>query len=271
MRSVTIRFYGELRELLPPAGRDGTVRREFRGRVPAKDLVESLGVPHPEVALLLVGGASVPLDHRLEGGETVSVFPVFRRLDVSGVSRVPVAARPPSPGRFAVDRHLGKLARGLRLLGFDTLWQKDRAENELAEEAARQGRILLTRDRELLKRSRVRYGYLVRASHPDRQLDEVAERFLLLGKARPFRRCLCCNGRLVPVPAEQVAACIPPGVRQTCDDFTRCRECKRIFWKGTHYREMVRRYRHLFPGEAGPSGRRDSRASSYSGPRSNGF
>ena len=201
-----------------------------------KDLVEAMGVPHTEVDLLLVDGRSVDLGYRLRDGDRVSVYPVFEAFDISPVSQV--RPRPLRQTRFIADVDLGRLARYLRLLGFDTAYRNDWSDAGLVERATCERRILLTRDRGLLKRSAVDHGYLVRQTEPTAQLHEVIERFDLRRCLRPFTRCPECNGTVERVAKEEVIGRLPPLTAQYYEEFWRCEECGRLYWKGGHYRSQ---------------------------------
>lgn len=199
-------------------------------------MIESLGVPHTEVDLILVDGRSVDFQHPVRDGETISVYPVFEALDIHPVLRLrPEPLRRPA---FILDGHLGRLAAYLRLLGFDSLYRNDFADEELAERSADEQRILLTRDRGLLKRSIITRGYCVRSSIPREQLREVVDRFDLSRLATPFRRCLSCNGLLQPVEKQAILDRLPPGTRDRFDEFYRCTGCEKIFWPGSHYARL---------------------------------
>ncbi len=156
------RFYEELNDFLPVESRRRTITVELdRGRS-VKDAIESAGVPHPEVDLILVDGESVGFDRVLRGGERVAVYPVFERLDIGPLVHLrPAPLRDP---RFVLDSHLGKLARHLRLAGFDALWDKDYADEEIVRISLAEKRIILTRDIGLLKRGAVERGYFVRST-----------------------------------------------------------------------------------------------------------
>lgn len=208
----------------------------FEGSPSVKDVIESLGVPHTEVDLVLADGASVDFGWRLRDGVRVSVYPVFESLAVAAVTRV--RAEPLRELRFVADGHLGRLARHLRMAGFDVLWERDAADAALARASREEGRILLTRDRGLLKRSAVTHGYCVREADPPRQLAEVIRRFDLARSAAPFRRCLRCNALLEPVREEAVRDRLPPRVRERQSTFTRCPACLRVYWPGSHHRRM---------------------------------
>ena len=238
MQRATFRFYAELNDFLPPARRGVGFDCELQGSPAVKDVVESLGVPHTEVDLVLADGESVGFGWRVRDGARVSVYPVFESLDIGPVTRVRPA--PLRRTRFVLDGHLGRLARYLRLAGLDALWRADLGDAELARLATEERRILLTRDRGLLMRRAVSHGQWVRETDPRRQLAEVLRRFDLRGALAPFRRCLCCNDPLVPVAKEAVAERLPPRVAERHDEYHLCPSCGRIYWRGTHCAPMER-------------------------------
>lgn len=236
MKQVWCRFYAELGDFLPPEKRQVAFVHEFEGRVSVKHLIEALGVPHPEVDLVLVNGQSVDFSYLVQDGDHISVYPVFESIDISPLVRV--RPHPLRESRFVLDTHLGRLAAYLRMLGFDTVYGNDYADEKLARIAADEGRILLTRDRGLLKRSVVTHGYCVRETAPRRRLVEVLRRFDLFDAIRPFSRCIRCNGPLEAVDAEAIADRLPPRTRKYYDAFRICRACDQIYWKGSHYERM---------------------------------
>ena len=248
MGCVAVRFYAELNDFLPPGRRQVAFAHDFEGRPAVKDLIEALGVPHTEVDLILVDGASTDFAHPVRDGERISVYPVFESIDITPLVRVRPA--PLRETRFVLDAHLGKLAAYLRMVGFDTLYATDYDDATLARLSGDEGRILLTRDRGLLKRSAVTHGYYVRETDPERQLPEVLRRFDLFGALTPFRRCLRCNGLLAPVGKEEIAAQLPPKTRHYYDEFHSCEGCGRIYWPGSHYRRMERFIARLRQDEA---------------------
>jgi len=202
-----------------------------------KDVVESLGVPHVEVGLLVVDGVAVDFDHRIRGGERLAAYPPFttvRPRATAPGSGTELFPDPPDPRRFVLDVHLGTLARRLRWLGFDTWWRSDADDDELAAVSADQERILLSRDRGLLMRRQVVHGYCPRSQDPQLQLLEVVDRYRLAARAAPGTRCIRCNGEVEPVVKEAVADRLPPRVRTGQDRFTRCTSCGHIYWPGTH-------------------------------------
>ncbi|MFD2569494.1 Mut7-C RNAse domain-containing protein [Spirosoma soli] len=236
MITANFRFYSTLNDLLPAHRQNVSFTHTFGARVSVKDVIESLGVPHPEVGLLLVNSESADFSYILRDADVVSVYPTFTELDASTVSRV----QPPSlvTVRFVLDVHLGTLATYLRMLGFDTLYRNDYGDEELARISHTDTRVLLTRDRGLLMRNLVVYGYFLRNTDPQKQLIETIQRFSLDAQIQPFQRCLACNGLLAPVAKDAVIDQLPPNVRERHEQFWRCQQCKRVYWEGTHYQRM---------------------------------
>ncbi len=231
-----LRFYAELRDFLAASKRSGTVMHRFDVPGSVKDAIESCGVPHTEVDVILVNGESVDFGYRIGDGDRISVYPVFEAFDVSDVVRV--RPRPLRDVRFVVDGHLGKLARHLRLIGFDTKWAGSWADHELVAISTGEHRILLTRDVGLLKHGAVTHGCFVRATDPRDQLVEIVRRLHLTNRMAPFTRCLECNGPLVTADPSAVASRVPPAARAHHDEFWACAACERAYWKGSHYRRL---------------------------------
>jgi uncharacterized protein with PIN domain len=236
MPAVTVRFYEELNEFLP----DDRRRRPFAVDVPpgstTKAMIEGLGVPHTEVDLVLVNGESADFARQLREGDLVSVYPMFEAWDIGPVSRV--RTDPLRETRFIADVHLGKLARLLRMMGFDTAWAHDLSDEAIASAARTERRIILSRDRGLLKRRLVTHGCLVRSLAPREQLAEVLQRFDLAGQLRMFSRCMACNVPLARVTRISVLDALPAAVAETCTEFSRCPDCGRVFWRGSHWERM---------------------------------
>jgi uncharacterized protein with PIN domain len=251
MYHVTIRFYEELNDFLPPVKRKKDIDFEFPGRRSVKDLIESFCVPHVEVDLILANGKSVDFSYIVNDGDRISVYPVFESLDIGTVTRLrPVPLRDP---RFVLDVHLQKLTRRLRLLGFDVDYRPDRGDAELADVAERENRILLSRDRQLMMRKKVVRGLYVRNTDPEKQVGEVLDRLDLRGLCRPFTRCIECNGAIESLDvtdarSADLAARIPPGVRSWCREYYLCRSCGRIYWKGSHYEKLKKRLDGILHG-----------------------
>ncbi len=233
---VHLRFYEELNEFLSPERRKVRFEKQLLLPTTVKDLIQSCGVPHTEVDLILVNGNSVDFDYRVGDGDDVSVYPVFETLDISDVTRL--QERPLRRLRFVADSHLGKLVRRLRLLGLDVTFDKHVRGRELIEQAVSQKRVLLTRNRQLLMANIVQRGYCVRSDQPDEQVVEVIRRFDLGNNLKPFSRCLRCNGLLKPVPKEDVLHRLPPMTRETYDKFFQCQNCRKIYWPGSHFEKL---------------------------------
>ena len=234
---VRFRFYGQLNDFPPRQLRHGRFAHTLRGPASVKDVIEALGVPHPEVDVIVVNGQPTEFAYPMQDGDDVAVYPAFHRVDVTSLRRV--GSDPPQPVRFALDIHLRKLATLLRLAGFDARLLTEDAE--VAQVSAADGRVALTRDVGLLKRSVIQHGHWIRQTDPERQFAEVLERFDLADRMDPFVRCMECNTLLVPVDAEAVADRLPPGTRECFSQFHRCPGCDRIYWQGSHYERLVRR------------------------------
>jgi hypothetical protein len=231
---VIVRFYQELNDFLPRAMRSKPIE-VARAPCTVFALIQDLGVPHTEVDLVLVNGRSVGLNHEVAAGDLVSVYPVFESLDISSVTQV--RSEPLRRFGFLLDAHLGALARLLRMLGFDSEYSRRAQDADLAARAAREGRVLLTRDRGLLKRRLVTRGYCVRSLRPQEQALEVLRRFDLAAAARPLTRCLRCNAPLEPLA--EAPNTVAPAVRASQSGFRRCPGCRRTYWRGSHWEAMT--------------------------------
>lgn len=236
VHEIEVRIYAELNDFLPAERRQRPFRHAFTGTPAVKDTIEAIGVPHAEVDVIFVDGRSVDFAHRLRGGERVAVYPVFERFDVSDVTRLrPAPLRVP---RFVADVHLGKLARYLRLLGFDTVWHRELEDREIIDVALDQRRIILTRDKGILKNGRVTHGYWLRSVEPMAQLEEVVAALDLANGIRPYSRCLECNALLQAISRAKAAAFVPLPVILVFRDFRRCRGCARFYWRGSHRKRL---------------------------------
>jgi len=235
-KRAEFRFYEELNDFLPPVKRKTWFIYEFEGKPAVKDAVEAIGVPHTEVDLILVNGESVDFSHHLADGGRVSVYPVFESLDITNATKLRKA--PLREPAFILDVHLGKLAKYLRLFGFDTLYDNERDDSEIIRAAVRENRIILTRDVGILKNGSVTHGYWVRSKNTKEQLREVMERFDLKGSVSPFSRCMKCNGRIEQVTRESVEDLLEPKTLTFFNEFFRCISCGNIYWKGSHYEKM---------------------------------
>jgi len=214
-----VRFAAELRLFLAPRHRGGQVRVACDGVSSLGHVVESLGLPLPEVGSLVVNGAPVTPGHRLAAGDVAEVGAVGRP------QRLPSA-------RFILDVHLGTLARRLRLVGVDAAYANDLDDDILIERANTGRRVLLTQDRGLLRRRGLWLGAYVRGARPDDQLRDVLGRFG--PPLAPWTRCTACNGLLAAVRKADVEPLLPPGTRRSYQAFSRCAACGRVYWHGAH-------------------------------------
>jgi uncharacterized protein with PIN domain/sulfur carrier protein ThiS len=233
---ATFRFYEELNDFLPEKRRKRAFPVHFQGGDTVKALIESLGVPHTEVDLVLVNGQSVSFEKKVREGDRISVYPVFESLEIGSLTKV--RPQPLRRSRFVLDVHLGRLAKLLRMLGFDSLYSNSYSDDTLARIARDQGRIILTRDRELLKRSIISHGYCLRSDQPLEQLVEVLKRFDLQERIVPFSRCLRCNSLLQSVDPQDLPDSVPAYVARTYRRFSACPDCGRVFWRGSHWQHM---------------------------------
>lgn len=154
-----------------------------------------------------------------------------------------------APPAFIADAMLGKLARWLRLAGYDTIYDATLDDRELARQSRESGRILLTRDRELAGRRGVR-AYLVQSEQVQEQLEEVLRAAGADGRGLP-PRCPVCNGPMVDVEREQVRGRVPAHVWSEQPAFRMCERCGRIYWSGSHWEGIGRRLRQAREGASG--------------------
>lgn len=232
------RFYEELNDFLPAAKRKVVFKYYFTYRQSIKDAIEALGVPHTEVDLILVNGESVNFSYPLQHQDKVSVYPVFESFDIKTISLL--REKPLRIIKFILDVHLGRLAKYLRLLGFDTIYANDFQDIQLIQLALAEKRIILTRDIGLLKNKAVTHGYWLRATDPKKQLLEVIKRFDLASLIKPFQRCLVCNGELLLVAKQAIEQHLAAKTKLYYQEFFQCNQCQKIYWQGSHYQHMLR-------------------------------
>ena len=238
-RQCEFRFYEELNDFLPLEYRRLSFTHAFDGTPAVKDRIESLGVPHTEVDLILIDGDAVTFAHKLNGGERVAVYPMFESFELADANRLrPHPLREP---RFVLDVHLGRLAAYLRLLGFDCLYRNDYNDDELLAISQTEHRTVLTRDTGLLKRAALTHGAFLHAIDPRQQLREVLDRFQLETRIAPFAHCARCNGAVEHLPSDQAAASVPAGIARRQCDFSRCRDCGQVYWPGSHLTRLRQR------------------------------
>ncbi|MEW6716445.1 MAG: Mut7-C RNAse domain-containing protein [Chloroflexota bacterium] len=226
MRAAQFRFHGILNDFLPGDKKHAAFTSTFQDGQSIKHLIESLGIPHTEVGQIVVNGKTVDVNYLARDYDQVEIHP----------------AQPGCPiePRFLLDSHLGKLTTYLRILGFDCLYRNDYTDKELIDLVLHEKCILLTRDRRLLMRKVVTYGYCLHSLEPQEQLLEVVRRFDLISKITPFRRCLRCNHPLEPISKEAILERLEPLTKRYYEEFHHCPSCDQIYWKGSHYERMLR-------------------------------
>jgi uncharacterized protein with PIN domain/sulfur carrier protein ThiS len=231
MIEATFCFQAELNDFLQPDQRRQPIGLAFSDHQTVKHLIESLGVPHAEVAQIEINGRPADFSSRMAAGDRVEILPY------SAEQRQAQALN--AGHGFVLDIHLGRLARYLRIMGFDAVYQNDYEDEQLAQISHSQGRILLTRDRQLLMRNLVWNGYWVRALEPRQQVLEVLQRFKLKDQVAPFKRCPRCNTPLHAVSKSEVLDRLEPLTKRYFDEFHICPACGQIYWKGSHYARML--------------------------------
>ncbi|WP_087930807.1 Mut7-C RNAse domain-containing protein [Streptomyces albireticuli] len=216
----------ELRLFAPADRRGARVPLVTDGSSTLGHVVESFGVPLTEAGEILVDGRPVTVSHIPAAGESVEVRAVARPQEVPG-----------APLRFLLDVHLGTLARRLRLLGVDAAYEsEDIGDAALAALSAAERRVMLSRDRGLLRRREIWAGAYVYSDKPDEQLRDVLGRFA--PRLAPWTRCTNCNGPLRDAEKEAVGEHLEDGTRATYDVFAQCSVCDRVYWRGAHHARL---------------------------------
>ena len=244
MYTVTLLFHDDLNFFLPSRPRDTAFTVTFKGKRSVKDLIESLGVPHVEADIIIVREKPAGFTYMVMDGDHIEIYPYDHTQPVPEAVRL--IPPPYSDPRFICDVHLRKLARSLRLLGFDVRFDESLDDAAISLIALSENRIILTRDRRLLMRKVVTLGYTVRSTDPDEQIIEILRRFHLLDRCSSFTRCIECNGNIEWLDLSDESnssdiSRIPPGVIIWCDEYYRCAVCRRIYWKGSHYDRLIRK------------------------------
>jgi uncharacterized protein with PIN domain len=238
---VRLRFHGDLSVFLGSKASDAVIERRLAEKTSIKDVIESCGVPHPEVDSILVDEQTVGFDHTLANDTKVEVFPVENR----GTDRTEKQLQTVGMARFVTDGHLGRLTRNLRLLGFDVAYRQNADDRQLLEVMVREKRALLTRDRRLLMHAIVQHGYWPRSQNADEQTIEVVRRFDLSESIAPFTRCLRCNAPLEAAAKADIIGKLEPLTKIYYDQFRRCPDCKQIYWSGSHFPKLQRRVEEI--------------------------
>ncbi len=231
------RFYEELNDFLPEEKRKVEFEHNYIDKASIKDMVEVIGVPHTEIDLILVNGRSVDFSYIVKDGDFISVYPVFESFNISGVQRL--RQKPLRVPKFVLDVHLGTLAKYMRMIGIDTLYSNNYSDKEIVNISIKENRTILTKDRGILKRSKVTHGYWVRNINPEEQLAEIVKRFDLKNEINEFTRCMECNTPLEIIEKNKIENRLPPKVKKYHSEFSLCPKCNKIYWKGSHYEKMI--------------------------------
>lgn len=237
-------FYDILNDFLPAQWRNTWISYRFTGTPAVKDAIEALGIPHPEIDVILINHSPVDFLASLHPDDQVQVYPMYSNRTWPEVYSL--HANSPWPAQFVLDVHLGKLARALRLLGFDAYYDNHYTDKTISALAAAENRIVLTRDIGLLKHKAIRRGYWLRSQHQEEQVAEVIRYFHLATAFRPFTRCIACNGQIIAVEKEAVWHLLQPKTKLYFNQFFQCLTCKRVYWQGSHY-DRMQQFIHRFP------------------------
>ncbi|HEX2959355.1 MAG TPA: Mut7-C RNAse domain-containing protein [Chitinispirillaceae bacterium] len=240
-------FTESLNDFFPPKKQKENTQYLFGGNPSIKDAIEAQGVPHTEVDLITVNDISVGFDYHLKDSDRVGVFPMSENCDIT--PKIKLQEDHPANLGFICDVHLGKLSRLMRLLGFDTLYRNDYDDPEIVQISVAENRAVLTRDRRLLHAKVITCGCWLHSTNPIEQLSEVIKRFGLEKCTTPFSRCLSCNSVLKPIQKEAIEDSLEPKTRQYYDQFHRCGQCKKVFWKGSHFEALTKIVERFAPGE----------------------
>ena len=249
MSIATFTVYDDLNFFLARQHKNKPITHQWAWKASVKDMIESLGVPHPEIDLLIVNDRSVNFDYIVQDGDDIHVYPMPYFQTHSHPDKTRIIPEYEGRPRFILDTHLGRLASYLRMMGFDTLYRNDYPDDELADVSNAEQRILLTRDVGLLKRSLVIYGYYVRNTNPRKRLHEIAQRYHLIEQIQPFQFCMRCNGELHPVDRADIMDQISEKTATFYDTFHQCHDCEQIYWKGSHYVKMEKLLDEVINGQ----------------------
>lgn len=236
-KTAVLNLVGSLQDFI--ATDSPSVEMTFELSPSVKDLIESKGIPHTAIFKLKVNGRQKTLDYNLQDGDEVKPFP-FELVDEKQWD--PIYSRPTA---FIADVHLGKLVKTLRLLGFDTAYNKSWDDPTIIHKSNGQRRMILTRDLDLLKNGATRYGYWVRSTDPDQQIRELFGRFSLGDNIHSFSRCMKCNGKLQSVSLEQVENKVPAKVKKWHSVYWVCQTCGQVYWKGSHFEKLKKKVKEL--------------------------
>jgi len=239
--TVRLNVDGDLDFFLGARTRGGKAERHLSEKTSVKDVIESFGIPHPEVDLILVNGKAVDFAYPLTSDTEMDLYPPGIQSSHSREKHLQAH----TIRAFVADGHLGKLVRDLRLVGIDVSYDPMAEDRQLVEIASRSDRALLTRDRRLLMHAAVQHGYYLRSQNPLEQTIEVLQRFDLGSVLSPFSRCLRCNALLEPAEKENVIGQLEPLTKIYYDEFRRCTGCAQVYWSGSHFTKLQKRLEQI--------------------------
>ncbi|MGM0508694.1 MAG: Mut7-C RNAse domain-containing protein [Fusobacteriota bacterium] len=234
MKRIYFRFFGNLNYFFK--NNEKVREHKFKGKQSVKDRIETVGVPHTEVEHVIKNGKSLDFSYIVQDRDMLDIYPKSYLLNKTEIT--PVRKIYKGEPKFILDVHLGKLANYLRMIGIDTQYRNDLEDEELANISVDEGRILLTRDTELLKRSEVVYGYYPRSTDPKLQAQEIIKRYKLSDWTDLWSRCISCNGKMRSVTKEEIIEKLEPKTKKYYSDFHQCVDCKKVYWKGSHFKKM---------------------------------
>ncbi len=232
--SVRLHVHGDLDFFLGRTRPRRDIERRLSEKTSVKDVIESCGIPHPEIDLILVNGEAVDFNFGVAGDAEIELYPPGKQYPNFSEKRLQMH----SVSRFVTDGHLGKLTRNLRLLGLDVAYHPLATDRQLLDVMERENRALLTRDRRLLMHAIVKTGYCPRSQNPDEQTIEVIRRFDLFTSIVPFTRCLRCNAPLQRVAKADIIAKLEPLTKVYYQEFRRCTGCGQVYWSGSHFTKL---------------------------------
>ena len=235
---IIIRFYEELNDFLSPDSQKRDIGVSVDKECTVGSLIKSFELSHSQVDLILVNGRAVDFSYTLKENDRVSVYPVFETFDISSITSL--RKKPLRDLKFICDVHLGRLAKYLRMLGFDTWYENKYTDKKILDLSDIQKRIILSKNKKLLKNKNVTRGFLLQSADPHLQLMEIINYFDLKSSAKPMSRCLRCNGIIEKISKKALGHRAKPTVLERYDMFFRCTKCDHIYWKGTHFESMMR-------------------------------
>lgn len=237
IQTATFHFFESLNDFLPVKNKNTPVVYSFTGNPSIKDAIEAIGIPHTEVDVILSAGLPVSFENQLIPNSTFEIYSFEHNFP--GHANYSVTPPLPADIKFIADVHLGKLANAMRTIGIDTYYDTKSTDKQIAEIAFNQERVVLTRDVGLLKHKTIKWGLWLRSQQHETQLQEVEKKYNISSLVNAFTRCLICNGDIIAVPKDEILNQLPAKTREYFNQFYQCNNCKKIYWKGSHYEHML--------------------------------